>query len=79
MKLRGSALVGLIVLAGCSAPAPAPPQLVAPPPQTPLDRSQEEAQSRKRARVHTELAAGYYELRNMSVALDEVKLALKSD
>ena len=78
MRARGSLLVGLLALAGCSS-APAPPQLSPPPPQTPLDRSQEEAQSRKRARVHTELAGGYYELRNMSVALDEIKLALNSD
>jgi type IV pilus assembly protein PilF len=33
----------------------------------------------KRARAHTELAGGYYELRNMSVALEEVNEALRSD
>ena len=32
-----------------------------------------------RARVHTELAAGYYELGNMSVAIEELKEALRSD
>jgi len=39
----------------------------------------EEPVERVRARVHTELAAGYYELRNMNVALEEVKEALRSD
>lgn len=79
MKASGYALAAAIALAGCSSPAPKLPQLAAPPPPTPLDRSGEEAQSRMRARVHTELAAGYYELRSMSVALDEIKLALKAD
>ena len=32
-----------------------------------------------RARVHTELAAGYFELGNMAVALEEVKEALRAD
>ncbi len=34
---------------------------------------------RDRARVHTELASGYYELANMAVALDEVREALHAD
>lgn len=39
----------------------------------------DEAQERVRARLHTELAAGYYELGNMAVALEEVKEALRVD
>lgn len=39
----------------------------------------DEGQDRARARIHTELAAGYYELGNMSVALEEVNEALRSD
>src|SRR5688572_27076193 len=39
----------------------------------------EESVERTRARVHTELAAGYFELGNMAVALDDVKEALRSD
>src|SRR5688572_1404019 len=39
----------------------------------------EESVERTRARVHTELAGGYFELGNMSVALEEVKEALRSD
>jgi type IV pilus assembly protein PilF len=77
MKARGFAVAAVVALAGCAAPAPK--QLTGPPPSAPLDRSGEEAQSRTRARVHTELAAGYYELGSMSVALDEVRLALKAD
>ena len=34
---------------------------------------------RTRARVHTELAAGYYQIRNMSVALAEVNQALRAE
>jgi type IV pilus assembly protein PilF len=39
----------------------------------------QESESRARARAHTELAAGYYELGNMSVALEEVTEALRAD
>lgn len=77
MKAAGPALAALMALAGCAAPAPK--QLSAPPPQTPLNTSGEEAQTRTRARVHTELAAGYYELGNMAVALDEIKLAIRAE
>lgn len=39
----------------------------------------EETQARVRARIHTELAASYYRLGNMSVALEEVIVAVQSD
>jgi type IV pilus assembly protein PilF len=35
--------------------------------------------ARTRARVHTDLAASYFELGNMGVALDEIKEALRAD
>jgi type IV pilus assembly protein PilF len=38
-----------------------------------------ETDQRVSARIHTELAAGYYELGNMSVALEEVTIALRTD
>ncbi|MDH3287598.1 MAG: type IV pilus biogenesis/stability protein PilW [Betaproteobacteria bacterium] len=41
--------------------------------------SGEESQARARARIHTELAASYYQLGNMGVALEEVREALQSD
>lgn len=39
----------------------------------------DESQDRARARIHTELAAGYYDLGNTGVALEEVKEAMRSD
>lgn len=39
----------------------------------------ERSDARTRAKAHTELAAGYYELGNMGVALDELKTAIKAD
>ena len=38
-----------------------------------------ESPDRTRARIHTELAAGYYEVRNLAVALEETREALRSD
>jgi type IV pilus assembly protein PilF len=38
-----------------------------------------ETSERARARIHTELAANYYEIGNMAVAVEEVKEALRSD
>jgi type IV pilus assembly protein PilF len=39
----------------------------------------DEGVARERARIHTELAASYFDLGNMSVALEEVKIALAAD
>jgi len=38
-----------------------------------------ETQDRMRARVHTELAGGYYEIGNIGVALEEAQEAVRSD
>ncbi|HET9403312.1 MAG TPA: type IV pilus biogenesis/stability protein PilW, partial [Burkholderiales bacterium] len=38
-----------------------------------------ESQNRMRARVHTELAGGYYEIGNIGVALEEAKEAMSAD
>ena len=38
-----------------------------------------ESDARNRARIHTELAAGYFELGNFGVALEEVRIAEQSD
>lgn len=43
------------------------------------DTSGNETEARNRARIHTELAAGYYDLGNLGVALEEVTIAQKSD
>lgn len=39
----------------------------------------DETQNRVRARIHTELAASYYQLGNMSVALEEATAAVQAD
>src|SRR5262249_21137683 len=41
--------------------------------------SGDETGDRTRARIHTELAASYYDLGNMPVALEEVREALRAD
>jgi type IV pilus assembly protein PilF len=39
----------------------------------------DESEARARARIHTELAANYFEIGNVGVALEEVKEALRAD
>ena len=43
------------------------------------DTSGGETDARTRARLHTELASGYFELGNMGVALEEVNIAVRAD
>jgi type IV pilus assembly protein PilF len=69
---------GVAVLAACSssppaqAPAP-PPAAQLPPPKTP------EVSPKERAKLHTEIAAAYYERGQMDVALEELGDAVKLD
>jgi len=76
-------LAAVALLEACSSSSSQSPKpFITPMPRTdsqPLDRSNEEPAARKRARAHTELAASYFEMRNMPVALEEVEIALKSD
>lgn len=65
-------------LAGCSVTTTTGPSIAKEPP-TQLNTSGEESNTRKRARAHTELAAGYYELGNLPVALEEVTIALQAE
>ena len=67
--------LALLALAGCASPPPSPFAQPVVKPNT----SGEESTMRTRARVHTELAAGYYQIRNMSVALTEVNQALRAE
>jgi type IV pilus assembly protein PilF len=72
----GSLVVfGALALSGCSTTGSSPFAQ----PQVKPNTSAEENVMRTRARVHTELAAGYYQLRNMSVALAEVNQALRAE
>lgn len=43
------------------------------------DTTGNESEARNRARIHTELAAGYFELGNLGVALEEVAVAQQAD
>lgn len=70
---RVALVVGLFWLTACAVP-PQQPDV-----RPDRDTSGGEADTRARARIHTELAAGYYELGNMSVALEEVNIALRAD
>ena len=65
------ALLSIVVACGS---APSSPEF-----KSSVDTSGQENDARSRARIHTELAVGYYELRNMGVALEEVNEALRSD
>jgi type IV pilus assembly protein PilF len=73
VRFAGTALVAAcLVLAGCAATNEdsAVGANTAPAPDT---------TARARARVHTDLAASYFELGNMGVALEEVREALRAD
>ncbi len=72
------ALAATALVAACSstppAPAPAPPPAAQlPPPKSP------EVSPKERAKLHTEIAAAYYERGQMDVALEELGEAVKLD
>lgn len=84
-----SALAAAVLSASCATTDSATTTSPLPPPEA-VARSQaanpvdaevigERADPRTRARAHTELAAAYYELGNLAVALEEVRLALGAD
>lgn len=73
MKRAGVALAALLVLGGCAVQRSEPDFKPA------VATTGAEGEARTRARVHTELAAGYFELGNMGVALEEVNEALRSE
>jgi type IV pilus assembly protein PilF len=76
MKLTGVALVAAcLALSGCSTSPSDDSGLRAVSAPTTGDENVD----RVRARIHTELAANYFEIGNVAVALEEVKEALRSD
>ncbi|MES2561469.1 MAG: type IV pilus biogenesis/stability protein PilW, partial [Pseudomonadota bacterium] len=77
MRRRVWFAAGLLLIAGCSSTTTTTTSNVGYQPASALTKPQEEL--RDRARLHTELAAGYYELGKMKIALDEVGDALRSD
>jgi type IV pilus assembly protein PilF len=64
----------LAALLGACAEQPVAPAIQ---PQVPMTPQQ--ADARTRAELHTQLGAGYYELRNYAVALEELNVALQAD
>ena len=67
------ALLGALLAAGCTTQPQAPDIRPA------ADTTGGESEQRTRARLRTELAAGYFERGNMNVALEEVNLAQRAD
>jgi type IV pilus assembly protein PilF len=61
----------MLIVAGCASTAPDP--------ATYAPKTGAESDEQTRARIHTELAAGYLELGNYGVALQEAGEALKAD
>ncbi|HWI36554.1 MAG TPA: type IV pilus biogenesis/stability protein PilW, partial [Burkholderiales bacterium] len=70
MNARAALAASLLLLAGCASK-----------PETPDTGTivGEVGDPRNRARVHTELAAAYYERGNMAVALEELRHATDAD
>lgn len=73
--IRLALLLGWLLASGCATQPPPQQQEVKPS----ADTTGAEAEQRIRSRLRTELAAGYFERGNMSVALEEVTLALRAD
>jgi type IV pilus assembly protein PilF len=72
-RFAASALLAAL-LGGCAAPGPDGETL-----QPVTATTGSESDARNRARIHTELAAGYFELGNLGVALEEVNIAQQAD
>ena len=73
-----AALLVLAFLAACSSSPTTPESKQAPQPTPPRTVPQQTPPA-QRARLHTDLAAGYYERGQMDVALDELTIAVTLD
>ncbi|MGZ8269364.1 MAG: type IV pilus biogenesis/stability protein PilW [Burkholderiales bacterium] len=71
MRVAATAAI-LLTLCGCVSTTTGPGL-------KPVESASQEQTTRMRARVHTELAASYYDLGNMAIALQEIKEALAAD
>lgn len=86
-KVRGNSLLGLLAgcamalwLAGCAAPGHVAPAVAANPGgQADIVTASDEPEARKHARTRLQLAIGYFEQGQTTVALDELKQALVID
>ena len=70
--MRGTALLSLVLIAGCASQPEGPTANTG-------TMTGEVGDARNRARVHTELASVYYERGNMGVALEELRIAQAAD
>ena len=73
MRSACFAAASVLALGGCALPRSEPAF------KPSVTTTGPENQVRDRARIHTELASGYYELGNMGVALEEVREALRAE
>jgi type IV pilus assembly protein PilF len=64
--------VALVAACNSTPKAPEPPPRVQPPPQ-------QQASAAERARMHTDLAGGYYERAQMDIAIEELNIAVATD
>jgi len=80
--MRRLYVAALIALAGCQTVPPEQQQQVEAA-KAAIEAGEDiialPADARTRAKAHTDLAAGYYELGNMGVALEETRIALAAD
>lgn len=68
-------MTAVLALAGCATTGgDADPGI-----QPMSDTTGNESDARNRSRIHTELAAGYFDLGNLGVALEEVRIAQQAD
>ncbi|MGE0558431.1 MAG: type IV pilus biogenesis/stability protein PilW [Burkholderiales bacterium] len=72
--LAAALLVAAAVMSGCATSPDSNPDV-----QPTTDTTGNETDARNRARIHTELAAGYFDLGNLGVALEEVRIAQQAD
>ena len=75
MNLRHLIVIaGIFLLAGCGVQPKTPASE-----RTDSNTSDTDADARGRARIHTDLAVNYMEIRNLAVALEEAGIAQRSD
>jgi len=75
MRLAGIAAVAACLIVSACATEPGDESGLKPT----IPTTGDESTARMRARVHTELAANYFEIGNVGVALEEIKAALRAD
>lgn len=78
-RVRGGSLAVLLVVASAIAGCAATGGDINSGVQPTSDTTGNESDARNRARIHTELAGGYFGLGNLGVALEEVRVAQQAD